>query len=160
MRVAVTDPAKSVDDPRLTQLGFDELVAASDFVVCLASANAQTENLFDARAFARMKPTAYFINASRGDLVDESALERALDDGLIAGCALDVGRAPDQMPTPALARHPKVVATPHVGGLTPEAAEHQALETVAQVAALIEGKIPNGAVNAAHATRLARLRDR
>jgi D-3-phosphoglycerate dehydrogenase len=64
------------------------------------------------------------------------------------------------MPTPALARHPKVVATPHVGGLTPEAAEHQALETVAQVAALIEGKIPNGAVNAAHATRLARLRDR
>ncbi|HET7032286.1 MAG TPA: NAD(P)-dependent oxidoreductase [Casimicrobiaceae bacterium] len=161
MRVAVTDPAKTVDDdPRITQVGFDELVATSDFVVCLAPANAHTENLFDARAFARMRPTAYFINASRGDLVDESALERALDAELIAGCALDVGRAPDQMPTARLARHPKVVATPHVGGLTPEAAEHQALETVAQVAALIEGKIPKGAVNAEHAARLARLRNR
>jgi D-3-phosphoglycerate dehydrogenase len=160
MRVAVTDPAKTVDDARLTQVGFDELVATSDFVVCLAPANAQTENLFDARAFALMKPTAYFVNAARGDLVDEAALERALDAELIAGCALDVGRAPDQMPTPRLARHPKVVATPHVGGLTPEAAEHQALETVAQVAALIEGKIPRGAVNAEHASRLARLRSR
>jgi D-3-phosphoglycerate dehydrogenase / 2-oxoglutarate reductase len=160
MRVAVTDPATTAHDPRITQVGFDELVATSDFVVCLAPANAQTENLFDARAFARMKRTAYFINASRGDLVDESALERALDAELIAGCALDVGRAPDQMPTPHLARHPKVVATPHVGGLTPESAEHQALETVAQVAALIEGKIPKGAVNAEHATRLARLRNR
>ena len=157
MRVAITDPARTADDPRLAQLGFEELLAVSDFVVCLAPANPQTENLFDARAFARMKPTAYFINASRGDLVDESALEHALDGELIAGCALDVGRAPDQMPTPGLARHPKVIATPHVGGLTPEAAEHQALETVAQVGALIEGAIPKGAVNAEQATRLARL---
>jgi len=160
MRVAITDPARTADDPRIAQLGFGELVAAADFVVCLAPANTHTESLFDARAFARMKPTAYFINASRGDLVDESALERALDGELIAGCALDVGRAPDQMPTPSLARHPKVIATPHVGGLTPEAAEHQAVETVAQVALLIEGRIPEGAVNAAHATRLARLRGR
>ncbi len=158
MRVAFTDPVRTADDSRLTRLEFEELVATSDYVVCLAPANAQTENLFDARAFARMKPTAYFINASRGDLVDESALERALDSEQIAGCALDVGRAPDQMPTPKLARHPKVIATPHVGGLTPESAEHQALETVAQVAALIDGRIPRGAVNAEHATRLARLR--
>ena len=64
------------------------------------------------------------------------------------------------MPTPGLARHPKVIATPHVGGLTPEAAEHQALETVAQVAALIEGRIPKGAVNAEHATRFTRLHRR
>ncbi|HVN35220.1 MAG TPA: NAD(P)-dependent oxidoreductase [Casimicrobiaceae bacterium] len=160
MRVAVTDPAKTVDDPRIAQIGFDELVATSDFVVCLAPANAATENLFDANAFSRMKPTAYFVNASRGDLVDESALEQALDRELIAGCALDVGRAPDQMPAPRLARHPKVVATPHVGGLTPEAAEHQALETVAQVAALIEGRLPKGTVNAEHATRFARLHRR
>ena len=160
MRVAYTDPARTADDPRLVRLDFEELVATSDYVVCLAPANAQTENLFDAQAFARMKPTAYFVNAARGNLVDESALERALDRELIAGCALDVGRAPDQMPTPKLARHPKVIATPHVGGLTPESAEHQALETVAQVAALIDGRIPEGAVNAEHATRLARFGNR
>ena len=80
-----------------------------------------------------MKRTAFFVNASRGNLVDESALVTALDEGRIAGCAMDVGRTPDQMPTPALAAHPKVIATPHIGGLTPEAVAHQALETVAQV---------------------------
>ena len=81
-----------------------------------------------------MKPGAFFINASRGDLVDEAALLHALDSGHLAGCALDVGRAPDQMPSPALAAHPRVIATPHIGGLTPPAVEHQALETVAQLA--------------------------
>ena len=109
-------------------------------------------------AFARMKPTAYFINVSRGNLVDEAALARALDRKLIAGAALDVGRAPDQMPEPALARRPDVIATPHVGGLTPTAIEHQALETVAQVAEILQGRVPKGAANAESASRLARLR--
>ena len=66
---------------------------------------------------------------------------------------MDVGRAPDQMPSPALARHPRVIATPHIGGLTPPAAEHQALETVAQLRELLRGRMPAGAVNAAQATR-------
>ena len=94
---------------------------------------------------------------SRGELVDEQALSEALDTGRLAGCALDVGRAPDQMPTPALAAHPRVIATPHVGGLTLPAVE-QALETVDQLAALLAGSVPRGAVNAAHASRLARWR--
>ena len=72
----------------------------------------------NAAAFAAMKPGAFFINASRGKLVDEAALLAALDAGRLGGCALDVGRAPDQMPSPALARHPRVIATPHIGGLT------------------------------------------
>ena len=160
MRVMVTTPGASVANAPLVQVGLEELLATADYVVCLASANAETENMFNARTFAQMKPTAYFINASRGDLVDEMALEQALDKGSIAGCAIDVGRAPDQMPTPRLARHPKVIATPHVGGLTPQAAEHQALETVAQVAAILRGEVPKGAVNAERATRLARLRIR
>jgi D-3-phosphoglycerate dehydrogenase len=122
--------------------------------VCLATATPQTENLFGEAAFAAMQTTAYFINASRGNLVDEAALLRALDDGQIAGCALDVGRAPDQMPSPELARHPRLRATPHIGGLTPPAIEHQSLETAAQVAAIVRGQIPLGAVNAAHAKRL------
>ena len=50
-----------------------------------------------------MKKSAFFINVSRGNLVDEAALEAALRKGAIAGAAMDVGRAPDQMPTPALA---------------------------------------------------------
>ena len=134
------------------------MLAQSDFVVCLAVATDQTENLMDAAAFAAMKPTACFINASRGNLVDEAALARALDDGGIAACAMDVGRAPDQMPSPALARHPRVIATPHIGGLTPAAIEHQALETAGQVRRILQGEIPPGAVNPAQATRLPTLR--
>jgi D-3-phosphoglycerate dehydrogenase len=153
MDVVVHDPHAAVDGPGARRVGFDELLATSDFVVCLAAATADTENLMDARAFERMKRDAYFINAARGDLVDEAALIDALDAGRIAGCALDVGRAPDQMPSPHVAAHPRVIATPHVGGLTPPAVEHQAMETVAQVADLVRGRVPGGAVNADAAFR-------
>jgi len=158
MRVVVTDPLVTVDSPRIGQLALDELVAEADFLVCLAPASAETENLMNEASFSRMKRGACFVNASRGELVDEAALLRALDSGHLAGCALDVGRAPDQMPTPALARHPRVIATPHIGGLTLPAVEHQALETVAQLAELLRGGVPPGAVNAETATRLPRLR--
>ena len=154
MRIYVTDPFVIIDNPAIRQVPMGELLTQSDFVVCLATATPETENLFGEPAFAAMQPTAYFINASRGNLVDETALLRALDDGQIAGCALDVGRAPDQMPSPELARHPRLRATPHIGGLTPPAIEHQSLETAAQVAAIVLGQIPKGAINAAHAKRL------
>jgi D-3-phosphoglycerate dehydrogenase / 2-oxoglutarate reductase len=153
MRVVACDPHAQVPESRVTQVGQRELLAQADYVVCLATATPETENLMDAAAFAAMRPTAYFVNASRGNLVDEAALLDALDRGRIAGCALDVGRALDQMPSPALARHPRVVATPHIGGLTPAAIEHQSMETVAQVTALAAGTVPAGAVNAAHAVR-------
>ncbi len=156
MRVVVSDPLVRAE-PGITQVPLEELLAAAHYVVCLAIATAETENLMDEAAFARMKPGAYFVNVSRGNLVDEAALARALDSGRLAGAALDVGRDPDQMPTPALARHPRVIATPHVGGLTPEAAEHQALETVAQVAEILKGRAPGGGVNAAQASRLVGL---
>ncbi|MGN7980918.1 NAD(P)-dependent oxidoreductase [Burkholderia sp. 22313] len=158
MRVLVSDPYVRVDTPPLEQVDCAILLRDADYVVCLAPATPSTANLFDAHAFAAMKPGACFINASRGELVDEQALADALDGGRLAGCALDVGRAPDQMPTPALAAHPGVIATPHVGGLTRPAVEHQALETVEQLAALLDGRVPNGAVNAARATRLERWR--
>lgn len=157
MRVLVSDPHARVAEAGVEQRELSDLLAGSDYVVCLAIANEQTENLMDDAAFQRMKSGAFFINVSRGNLVDEAALARALDSGRIAGAALDVGRDPDQMPTPALARRADVVATPHVGGLTPQAAEHQALETVAQVAGIVKGRAPTGAVNTARAARLARL---
>jgi D-3-phosphoglycerate dehydrogenase len=154
MRVLVADPYATVSHPALRQTSMAELLAEADHVVCLANATPETENLLDAAAFAAMKPSAFFINASRGSLVDDSALLHALDTGRIAGCALDVGRAPDQMPSPELARHPRVVATPHIAGLTPEAIEHQALEVVRQVSQIVQGQTPPGAVNAPHASRL------
>ena len=157
MRVLVSGPRARAGDPRIAQVKQRELLARSDFVVCLAVATEETENLMDEAAFARMKRGAFFINPSRGSLVDEAALRAALASGHVAGAALDVGRAPDQMPTPELAAHPRVVATPHVGGLTPEAALHQAMDTVRQVAALAAGRLPDNAVNAGAAHRLARL---
>lgn len=149
MRVLVNDPyVKDVE-----QVPFGELLAQSDYIVPLAVATAETENLMNDAAFAQMKPGAFFINVSRGNLVDEAALARALDSGRVAGCALDVGRGPDQMPTPALAARAEVIATPHTAGLTLPAIEHQSLETVAQAAEILKGRAPKGAVNAEHWTR-------
>jgi D-3-phosphoglycerate dehydrogenase len=148
MRVLINDPYQRVE-----QVSLDELLAQSDFVVPLAVATPETENLLGARAFSLMKRDAYLINVSRGNLLDEQALEAALNAGRIAGCAMDVGRAPDQMPTPALAARPDVIATPHAAGLTRPAIEHQSLETVAQAAEIAQGRAPKGSVNAEHWTR-------
>lgn len=158
MTVLISDPfvTEAAAGQTLTKLA--DLLGAADFVVCLAVANEATENLMNEAAFARMRRDAYFINLSRGNLVDEAALAQALDAGTIAGAAMDVGRAPDQMPTPSLAARPDMVATPHIAGLTPEAAEHQAFDTVTQVAELIAGRLPFGAVNADRAYRLATAR--
>ena len=155
MKVTVNDPYAQVDDRRFVKLPLDELMAGADYVICLAIANAETENLLDDAAFARMKPDAFFINMSRGNLVDEAALAKALTEGRIAGAAMDVGRAPDQMPSPELARLPNVIATPHIGGLTPPASESQAMDTVRQVEALVKGEMPPGAANPQDWTRRA-----
>jgi D-3-phosphoglycerate dehydrogenase len=161
MRVLATTPQRFDDrGGRIRAAPLMELLAAADFVVCLAPAQPDTEKLMNAAAFAAMRQGAFFVNAARGELVDDAALVAALESGHLAGCALDVGRAPDQMPAPELVRHPRVIATPHIGGLTQPAIEHQALETVAQLARLLEGEMPVGAVNPAHADRWRRWRDR
>jgi D-3-phosphoglycerate dehydrogenase len=153
MNVVVHDPHKTVTDASVRQVQMDELLSTSDFVHCLAVATPETVNLMDAGAFAAMKNSAYFINMSRGDLVDEAALEVALNSGHIAGAAMDVGRAPDQKPSPRLAALPNVIATAHIGGQTPVAIESQALETVEQVRAVARGVIPHNAINADFAHR-------
>jgi D-3-phosphoglycerate dehydrogenase len=145
MRVLVNDPYQQVE-----QVPLDTLLKESDYVVPLAVASAETENLIGKDALSKMKQGAYLINVSRGNLVDEAALEAALDSGRLAGCAMDVGRSPDQMPTPRLAARADVIATPHTAGLTLPAIEHQSLETVAQAVEIVQGRVPRGAVNAEH----------
>ena len=152
--VLVHDPyAEAVG---VEQVGLRDLLVRADIVVCLAVATAETAGLMDRAAFAAMRPGALFINASRGELVEDAALEEALERGHLGGAALDVGRAPDQMPVPALAARQDVVATPHVGGLTREAAEHQAIQTVRQAESILRGEVPGGAVNAGSAYRFRR----
>jgi D-3-phosphoglycerate dehydrogenase len=146
MRVLVHDPY--VQD--IEQVSKEQLLSESDYVVPLAVATAETENLMDRKAFEKIKRGAFLINVSRGNLVDEAALEAALDSGRLGGCAMDVGRAPDQMPTPRLAARADVIATPHAAGLTLPAIEHQSMETVAQAAEIAKGRAPKGAVNAQH----------
>jgi D-3-phosphoglycerate dehydrogenase len=153
LEVLVADPFASVSDAGIEHVPLEELLGRSDYVVCLAVANERTENLIGQAALARMQPHAFFINLSRGNLVDEAALIAALRENRIAGAAIDVGRARDQMPSPELTKLPNVIATPHIGGLTPPAIESQALETVRQVEAIINGEIPFGAVNADRWTR-------
>jgi D-3-phosphoglycerate dehydrogenase len=153
MAVMVADPFVKIDDPAIEHVPLDDMLGRADYVVCLAVANEETENLIGPAALARMQRHAFFINLSRGNLVDEAALAAALRENRIAGAAMDVGRAPDQMPSAELAKLPNVIATPHIGGLTPQAIEHQALETVRQVAVIIKGEAPVGAVNEEHWTR-------
>lgn len=146
MRVLINDPYAS----NVESVPLERLLSQSDFVVPLAVATAETENLIDEKALRTMKPGAFLINVSRGNLVDEQAVEAALKSGHLGGCAMDVGRAPDQMPMLPLASRPDVIATPHIAGLTVPAIEHQSMETVAQAAEIAKGRAPKGAVNADH----------
>ena len=155
MRVIAHDPQASIEGAESVTL--ETLLAESDVVLPLAVSNEDTRHIVNARTLAAMKRGVLLVNLSRGQLVDEAALAAALDSGKVAAAAMDVGMAPDQWPHPALAARRDVVATPHIGGLTPEAAEHQAMDTVRQVAALAEGRLPDGALNAAQAHRLIRL---
>jgi D-3-phosphoglycerate dehydrogenase len=150
MTVLVADPFASAVEADIEHVALDDLLGRADYVICLAVANERTENLIGPAELARMQPHAFFINLSRGNLVDEAALAAALRENLIAGAAMDVGRARDQMPTVALAKLPNVIATPHIGGLTPQAIESQSSETVRQVEAIIAGRVPVGAANAEH----------
>ena len=159
--VLVTDPfvdAGAGDGVEQTTLA--DLLGRSDVVLPLAASTPDTERLVDADAIARMRPGALLVNVSRGELLDEDAVAAALDSGRLGGLAMDVGRAPDQRPSPALAGRPGVVATPHLGGLTPENADAQAESSVEQVIAMTRGEIPPRTVNADAARRLRAWWDR
>lgn len=152
MTVVAHDPHAPVEGVRAGT--FEEVLSSADVVFPLAAATPSTEGMIDAAALALMRPGALLVNVSRGELLDEEAVADALDSGHLGGLAMDVGRAPDQRPSPALASRPGVVATPHLGGLTPENADAQAMSSVEQVRAIVHGEMPERALNAEHATRL------
>src|SRR5438067_2717578 len=98
----------------------DVLLRDSDIVTVHVPLDASTRNLIDAQAIARMKPSAFLINAARGGIVDEHALTAALVEGRIAGAAADVF-ASEPPVNLELLRLPNFIGTPHVGGSTEEA---------------------------------------
>jgi D-3-phosphoglycerate dehydrogenase len=137
---------------RFLKLPLDEMLARADYVICLAVANEETENLMDAAAFARLKPDAFFINMSRGNLVDEGALRAALaETALRVRPWTSAGRLTRcrRRNCPPAERYRD---TPY-RGLTPPASESQAFDTVRQVEALVKGETPQGAANLKDWTR-------
>ncbi len=159
MHVLVADPFVDRVDSFVEHVDVDELLRRSDVVFPLTPGPGN-ERLIGDRELRRMKDGALLINVSRGEILDEDAVLRALDDGRLGGLGLDVGQAQDQRPSPELATRPDVVATPHLGGLTPENADAQAASSVEQVAAIVEGLMPPRALNADRAHRLREYWDR
>ncbi len=119
----------------------DDLLAQSDFVSLHCPANPDTHHLIDGRRLEQMRPTAFLINTSRGDVVDERALATALRNGTIAGAALDVFEREPAV-DPALLALDNVVALPHLGSATTESRSAMGHRALANIAAFLDGSEP------------------
>ncbi len=149
MKVVAYDPFL---DPAVAErldvelLSLDELLPVADMVTLHTPLTEQTRNLLDGDRIRSMKPGALLVNCGRGGVVDEAALLRALEDGHLAGAALDVfAEEPPQ--SFDLMRHPRVVATPHIGAQTREAQERVASDTARMVLDALGGSMTVTAVN-------------
>jgi D-3-phosphoglycerate dehydrogenase / 2-oxoglutarate reductase len=127
-------------------LPLDELLARADVVTLHTPLTAETRNLLDRERLARMKPGALLINCARGGVVDEAALLAELESGHLGGAALDVF-AEEPPRDLRLVRHPRVVATPHLGAQTREAQERISTETAEMLLAALSGSLAVSAVN-------------
>jgi glyoxylate reductase len=131
------------DDP--PRVSFDELLRRSDVVSLHLPLTEETRGLFDRDTFARMKPGAILLNTARGALIVETALTRALDEGLIAGAGLDVYEHEPGV-TPALLDDNRVVLMPHAGSATIETRREMARMVVEDVRRVLSGEKPLHAV--------------
>ena len=125
---------------RSSGVPLDELLARSDFVSLHCPLTPETRHLISGDTLARMKPTALLVNTSRGGVVDQAALRRALIDGTIAGAALDVT---DPEPLPAddpLLEAPNLLVVPHVGSATVRTRERMAEMAVENLLAALAGR--------------------
>jgi D-3-phosphoglycerate dehydrogenase len=132
MRVLACDPnARDVREPWVSLVGLDELLARADVVTLHVRLDGETRQLLDARRIAMMKPTAFLVNTSRGEVVDEAALQAALASRAIAGAALDTYEHEPLAAASPLRALDNVVLSPHVAGQT-EAALQRVARTAAQ----------------------------
>jgi D-3-phosphoglycerate dehydrogenase len=128
-------------------VSLEELLAGSDVISLHCPLTESTLRLIDERALRRMKPSAVLINTSRGPVVDERALTRALTEGWIAGAGLDVLEQEPPDPANPLLRLDNVVITPHIAGYSDEYLEASWRLSVETVLALAGGRRPRSLVN-------------
>ena len=127
-------------------LPLDDLLRESDFVSLHVPLTPETTHLISERELDLMKPTAYLINTTRGPVVDEKALVRALRDGVIAGAGLDVFEREPEL-EPGLADLENVVMLPHVGSGTVATRIRMGNTAAANLIAMVNGADPPNCVN-------------
>jgi D-3-phosphoglycerate dehydrogenase / 2-oxoglutarate reductase len=150
MRVLAFDPFVSAE--RYRELGVEKadgvegLYAQSDFITIHLPKTPETEGFIDADAFAKMRAGVRLLNVARGGLIDEQALQDALDSGKVAGAAIDVFKSEPMTEHPLFA-YPNVVVTPHLGASTAEATDRAGYQSAEQVVAALTGGVVSTAVN-------------
>jgi D-3-phosphoglycerate dehydrogenase len=151
LRVITYDPFVSKDVAaahEVSLVGLEELLRESDFVSMHTPLTRGTFHLMGEAQFRMMKPTALFVNTSRGRTVDESALIRALREGWIAGAGLDVTEKEPPDPDNPLLRMPNVILTPHIASASDKARVERARWMGIEVGRVLNGKWPrHGLVN-------------
>lgn len=151
MRVVAYDPY--IGDERAVALGIEReglieaVLARSDVVSVHAPLTEETRRLMNGKRFAQMKQGAFFVNVSRGGLVDEQALCAALDRGHLAGAALDVFDPEPPSPDNPLLHRDDVIATPHIAGVTVESRERMWRMAVSMALQVWNGEKPDHIVN-------------
>ncbi len=119
-------------------LVMDDIIEKSDFITIHTPLTDETRGMINAEAFARMKDGVYIICTARGGIIDEKALLDALNSGKVAGAALDVFETEPPV-FKELINHPKVIATPHMGGQTNEAQRRASVDISREVMAALKG---------------------
>ncbi len=132
MHVVAHDPIDGAPEPGVERVALAALCATADYITLHVPVTGDTHGLFDAARLASCRRGVRLVNTARGELVDAAALVAALESGQVGGAAIDV-YAPEPPVDWTLARHPRVVATPHLAASTREAQVRVALETAAAV---------------------------
>jgi D-3-phosphoglycerate dehydrogenase len=148
MRVIANDARPGAVAPPATAASFDELLEGSDVISLHAPLTGETRHLIDAAALALVRPGAYLVNTARGGLVDARAVLEALEDGRLAGAALDVfEREPPEGVERELALHPRVIATPHAAWSSRESRQALKTEVAREALRVLAGERPRSPVN-------------